>query len=105
MKHAVERSDVTDNYERLGATLPNDGLSSITQDWMKPLDTQPFAFSQQDIETSRCPAATSAHFRGRATRYRLAAAIADSQLEARGFHDLAAMFEKIANDFAGFEAK
>jgi hypothetical protein len=72
---------------------------------MKPMDLPPFEFSQQDIETSRCPTNTSAQFRGRATRYRLAAAIADSPMEARRFSDLAAMFEKLANDFAGFEVE
>ena len=74
-------------------------------DWRKSMDLQSFAFSQRKIETSRCPAITSAHFRGRATRYRLAAAMADNHPEARRFRDLAMMFEKIADGFSRFETK
>jgi hypothetical protein len=51
-------------------------------------------FSQKMSEPRRRPAIASAHFRGRATRYRLAAAIADGHPESRKFRDLAMMFEK-----------
>jgi hypothetical protein len=71
---------------------------------MKRMEPQLSEFSQKTIETSRCPTITSAHFRGRAKRYRLAAAIADSQLEARRLRDLALTFEKIADDVTRFEA-
>ena len=71
---------------------------------MKPTKSRLSEFSQKRIETSRCPTITSAHFRGRARRYRLAVAIADSQLEARRLRDLALTFEKIADDVSQFEA-
>jgi hypothetical protein len=71
---------------------------------MKPMESRLSEFSQKAIETSRSPTITSAHFRGRARRYRLAAAIADSQVEARRLRDLALTFEKIADDVGRFEA-
>ena len=67
-------------------------------DEVKSVEPERFKSSQRKIEASRCPPITSAGFRGRATRYRLAAAIADSHLEAQRFRDLAMMFEKIADD-------
>jgi hypothetical protein len=68
------------------------------------MELQPL-FSQKASEPRRCPAITSAHFRGRATRYRFAAAIADSHPESQKFRDLAMMFEKIADDFSRFETR
>jgi hypothetical protein len=62
-------------------------------------------FSQKTSETRRWPAITSAHFRGRATRYRFAAAVAHSYPESRKFRDVAMMFEKIADDFSRFETR
>lgn len=67
-------------------------------DEVKSVEPERFKSSQRKIEASRCPPITSAGFRGQATRYRLAAAIADSHLEAQRFRDLAMMFEKIADD-------
>ena len=43
---------------------------------------------------------TSAHFRERARHYRLAEAIADAPRDVEMFHDLATMFERLAEDFA-----
>ena len=41
----------------------------------------------------------SAHFRERARHYRLAEAIADAPRDVEMFHDLAAMFERLSEDF------
>ena len=46
---------------------------------------------------------TSAHLRGRARQYRLAAAVADCPRDATIFCDLAMMFDQLAYDFKRFE--
>ena len=46
---------------------------------------------------------TSAHLRGRARQYRLAAAVADCPRDETTFCDLAMMFDQLAYDFKRFE--
>ena len=46
---------------------------------------------------------TSAHLRGRARQYRLAAAVADCPRDVTVFCDLAMMFDQLAYDFKRFE--
>jgi hypothetical protein len=60
-------------------------------------------FRATKVEADRWRSTTSAHLRGRARQYRLAAALADCPRDEATFCDLAMMFDQLAYDFRRFE--
>jgi hypothetical protein len=60
-------------------------------------------FRATKVEADRWQSTTSAHLRGRARQYRLAAALADCPRDEATFCDLAMMFDQLAYDFGRFE--
>ena len=55
------------------------------------------------LKADQWPSTTSAHLRGRARQYRLAAAVANCPRDVTIFCDLAMMFDQLAYDFRRFE--
>jgi hypothetical protein len=60
-------------------------------------------FRETKVEADRWRSTTSAHLRGRARQYRLAAALANCPREEAMFCDMAMMFDQLAYDFGRFE--
>ena len=60
-------------------------------------------FRETKVEADRSWSTTSAHLRGRARQYRLAAALADCPQDEVMFCDLAMMFDQLAYDIMRFE--
>ena len=60
-------------------------------------------FRETKVEADPCWSTTSAHLRGRARQYRLAAAVADCPRDELMFCDMAMMFDQLAYQFRRFE--
>jgi hypothetical protein len=60
-------------------------------------------FREERLEADRWSSTTSAYLQGRATQYRLAAALAECPRDEATFLDLAMMFDQLAYEFRRFE--